>query len=447
VGKVSEVIEDAEELASARPPGRRVGLRHAFSALAHRDFRRFWIGAAVSNIGTWMQNVTVPYVILLITGSATWVGIAAFSQLFPTVILGPLSGYLADRFDRRKLLIMGQGAQALLSLAVWWAWVANLRDPRLLVALLALNGAAFGLTMPAWQAFVTELVPRRDLLNAITLNSAQFNGARAVGPAVGGLILASFGPSWAFLANAVSYLTVIVALLLVHPPRRLRVASERRILGQFADGLAYVRRHPGLMVAVATVGVVFFLGSPIFQLVPVFAERVYGVGPSRYGLLGAAYGIGAVVGALALGFVGDRIRRSGVVVAALILYGSGLVGLGLVRTYGAGFVLLIVSGVAFLAIIAVLNTSVQLLVAEEVRGRVIAIYMMTLTGCYPIGALLQGWLTDRIGAPTTVLMSGSLLVLAGLVMVLRPAIPRYLDGHVHRHSPVPDPAVEADTAL
>ncbi|MGH2689157.1 MAG: MFS transporter [Actinomycetota bacterium] len=444
---MSEVVEQVEDLASARPPERRVGVRQAFSALGHRDFRRFWTGAAVSNIGTWMQNVTVPYVILLITGSATWVGIAAFSQLFPTVLLGPVSGYLADRFDRRRLLILGQGAQAALSLLVWWAWVAGLRDPRLLVGLLALNGAAFGVTMPSWQAFVTELVPRRDLLNAVTLNSAQFNGARAVGPAVGGLVLASFGPSWAFLANAMSYVTVIVALLLVHPPPRLRAVSERRILGQFADGLSYVRRHPGLVVAVVTVGIVFLLGSPIFQLVPVFAERVYRVGPSRYGLLGAAYGIGAVAGAVVLGFVGDRVRRSRVVVAALVLYGSALVGMGLVRSYGAGFVLLTVSGLAFLAIIAVLNTSMQLLVAEHVRGRVIAIYMMTLTGSYPIGALLQGWLTDRIGAPATVLISGSLLVLVGLVMAFRPAIPRSLDGHAHRHDPLPDPTVEADTAL
>ena len=444
---MTELVEQVEDLASARPQERRVGLRQAFGALSHRNFRRFWIGAAFSNIGTWMQNVTVPYVVLLITGSATWVGIAAFSQLFPTVILGPVSGYLADRFDRRKLLIAGQSAQALLSLTIWGAWVANLRDPRLLVALLALNGAAFGLTMPSWQAFVTELVPRRDLLNAVTLNSAQFNGARAVGPAAGGLVLASFGPSWAFLANALSFVAVIVALVLLRPPPRLRVVSERRILGQFVDGLAYVRRHPGLLVAVGTVGIVFFLGSPIFQLVPVFAERVYHVGPSRYGLLGTAYGIGAVVGAVVLGFVGDRVRRSSVVVAALVLYGSGLVGMGLVRTYAGGFALLLVSGIAFLAIIAVLNTSMQLLVAEHVRGRVIAIYLMTLTGSYPVGALLQGWLTDRIGAPATVLMSGSLLVLVGLVMAFRPAIPRSLDGHVHRHSPVPDPVVEADTAL
>lgn len=432
-----------QEDASARPEGRPAGLRQAFSALGHKDFRRFWIGAVVSNIGSWMQNVTVPYVILLITHSATWVGVAAFSQLFPSVVLGPVSGWLADRVERRKLLLMGQAAQAVLALALWWAWVSNLRDPRLLVALLALNGAAFGLIMPAWQVFVTELVPRRDLLNAITMSSAQFNGARAIGPALGGLILGRFGPSWAFLANAVSFLTVIVALLLMHPPQMRRAPSERRILGQFAEGLAYARRHPGLIMAVALIGIVFFLGNPVFQLVPVFAERVYRVGPTRYGLLGAAYGIGAVVGALVLGFVGDRIRRSRVVVVAVLLYGISLAGLGLVPVYAAGFALLVLGGVGFLAVVAVLNTSVQLIVAEEVRGRVLAIYMMTLTGSYPLGALLQGWLADRIGAPATVIIAGGLLVLVGLVLASRPALPGLLDEHSHRRGWEPDPALEA----
>src|SRR5205823_1894756 len=165
--RMSDEREVSGDLVSARPQGAPAGLRQAFSALRYQDFRRFWIGAALSNIGTWMQNVTVPYVIFLITRSATWVGFAAFCQLFPGVVLGPVAGWLADRFERRKLLLLGQVAQALLALALWWAWVSDLRDPRLLVVLLTLNGAAFGVIMPAWQAFVTELVPRRALLNAI----------------------------------------------------------------------------------------------------------------------------------------------------------------------------------------------------------------------------------------------------------------------------------------
>ena len=444
--RMSDEREVSGDLVSARPQGAPAGLRQAFSALRYQDFRRFWIGAALSNIGTWMQNVTVPYVIFLITRSATWVGFAAFCQLFPGVVLGPVAGWLADRFERRKLLLLGQVAQALLALALWWAWVSDLRDPRLLVVLLTLNGAAFGVIMPAWQAFVTELVPRRALLNAITLNSAQFNGARAVGPAIGGLILGRFGPSWAFLANAVSFLTVIVALLMVRPPPVRRRRSRRRILREFAEGLTHVRRQPGLLLAVALVGVVFFLGNPVFQLVPVFAKRVFRVGPLRYGLLGAAYGIGAILGAVGLGFLGDRFCHSSFIVAGMLLYGISLVGLGLVPRYNAGFAFLVLGGIAFLTVIAVLNTSVQLLVAEEVRGRVLAIYMMSLTGSYPLGALLQGWLADRISAPETVIAAGGLLGLAGLVLALRPSLARSLDDHSDADGREPVTPLEAEPA-
>jgi MFS family permease len=201
------------------------------------------------------------------------------------------------------------------------------------------------------------------------------------------------------------------------------------------------------MLAVALVGVVFFLGNPVFQLVPVFAKRVFGVSALRYGLLGAAYGIGAILGAVVLGFVGDRFRRSAFVPAGMLLYGVSLVGLGLVPRYNAGFAFLVLGGMAFLTVIAVLNTSVQLLVAEEVRGRVLAIYMMGLTGSLPLGALLQGWLADRIGAPATVIAAGGLLGLVGLVLALRPSLARSLDEHRHEEPVAPLEAEPAASAI
>src|SRR5215472_13756546 len=153
------------------------------AALKHRDFALFWGGALVSNIGTWMQNVTVPYVVFQITHSAGWVGFAAFASL---------AASLADRIDRRRLLAWSQVVQGLLAMALWGAWIAHWRSPGLLIGIITVNGAVFGCTMPSWQAFLTELVPREDLLNAITLNSAQFNAARAFGPAIGGLVLGQF---------------------------------------------------------------------------------------------------------------------------------------------------------------------------------------------------------------------------------------------------------------
>ena len=171
----------------------------AVAALKHRNFAIFWTGALVSNIGTWIQTVTVPYVLYKTTDSAAWVGLAGFCQFIPGVIMGPWSGAIADRFNRRRVLMTTQTALAFCALGLWVMWQAGVRSPGALVAVVFATGVISALNIPTWQAFVTELVPKEDLLNAVTLNSAQFNAARAIGPALGGLVLATLGPSWAFL--------------------------------------------------------------------------------------------------------------------------------------------------------------------------------------------------------------------------------------------------------
>ena len=448
---MARVADGPVELSDDATPVSLRRLPDAVAAFRSRDFTLFWSGALVSNIGTWMQNVTVPYVIFYrLTHSALWLGLAAFAQLFPSLLIGPVAGALAERLDRRRVLIVSNAVQGLLALGLWAMWVAGGRSPILMVVLVAGGGLAFGATMPSWQAFLTDLVPREDLLNAITLNSAQFNGARALGPAVGGLVLGRFGPSWAFLFNALSFVAVIAVLTLIQSTAVARERVRRRVLRDFADGVAYVRRHGGILLAIGIVMAVFFLGNPVFQLAPVFAKRVYRVGPGLYGLLTAAYGIGAVVGAGVLGLVGRRWPRSRLVVAAVLLYAAGLIAFGLSRDYVVGWLFLAVTGAAFLGAVATTNTSVQLLVSDEVRGRVLAVYMMALTGSYPVGALLQGWLADRIGAPATVVAAGSILGVVGLVLLLRPGLTSLLDEHSHRRGfvgdPLGDPLLDAQPA-
>ncbi len=412
------------------------------AALKHRDFALFWVGALISNIGTWMQNVTVPYVVFQITHSAGWVGLAAFASLAPALLFAPLAGALADRFNRRVLLAWSQVVQGLLALGLWGAWVAHWRSPGLLIGIIAVNGAAFGCTMPSWQAFLTELVPRDDLLNAITLNSAQFNAARAFGPAIGGLVLGRFGPSWAFLGNALSFLAVLAALAAIHVPKIERSASTEPVLAQFREGLAYARRHTGILVALLLCAAISFLGTPVFQLAPVLARRVYHVGPGLYGLLITAFGSGAVVGAGVLGLLGDRVPKSRVVVGGAAAYATGLLLVGSSRLYGVGVAGMAVCGLAFLVAMATLNTTVQLQVAETIRGRVLALWMVAITGAYPLGALLQGWLADRIGARATVTGAGVVLVAVVAVLLAKPSLAASLDHHAHRRdrpiSPVPD---------
>ena len=242
LARVTAAPGDAER---APVPQERRGLREAVEAFRYRNFRLFWIGALLSSTGTWVQGVTVPFVVLKLTGSAAWVGFAGFAQFLPAVLVGPLAGSLADRFHRRSVLLVTQSLMAADALLLWIMWIAGVRNPWAIVGVVALGGVTAGLNIPSWQAFISELVPREVLLNAVTLNSTQFNAARAFGPALGGLVLGLLGAGPAFLINAISFLAVIVALLMIHVPRLERARDDRGVLRQFADGLRYARRVPG----------------------------------------------------------------------------------------------------------------------------------------------------------------------------------------------------------
>ena len=404
----------------------------AVAALGERDFAYFWVGALFSNIGTWMQNITVPYVLYRQTHSASWVGFAAFMQFLPGVLLGPVAGSLADRFPRRVVLLVSQAGAALLAFALWALFETGHGTPWNIVILVTLSGAAFGVGIASWQALVTELVPREALLNAITLNSAQFNGARALGPAVGGFVLGRYGPSWAFLINGLSYVTVLFALVVIRPRPRQHDRPQGRVFAQFSESVSYIRRHPGIALALMLVGCVGFLGSPVFQLAPVLARDVFHVDARAYGILTGALGGGAVVGAGLLGSLGTGSRRSRLVAVSLVGYGLSLAGLGLAPSFAFGVACMALAGMGYLAAVASLQTTVQVLVAETLRGRVLAVYVMVFTAAYPLGALLQGWLADRVGARATIASAGSILVVLGLVLLVRPRRSRDMDEHTHR---------------
>jgi MFS family permease len=388
--------------------------------MRHRDFALFWVGAFVSSTGMWMQNVTVPYALNEATGSAAWVGLAGFAQFIPAMVMGPVGGTFADRFPRRRILLWSQSVAMVVAVVLWLTVRDGQVDPGLMVALVAVGGIASGFGIPAWQSFVPELVPRESLLNAVALNSAQFNASRALGFLVGGISLHAFGPAAAFLVNAVSYLAVLGALLVVRAGRTPEV-------GGFRSALAYTRRHPGLLLTIVTVGVVAFLGSPVVLLAPVFAREVFHVGEAAYGFLAAAFGIGATVGAVVLGAYGDDLRRSRLTTVAIGVYGLALVGMGLTPVYGGGLVAMFVIGAGYLVVVSALNTALQESVEPRFRGRVVALYFMAFTGGYPLGALLQGWLADLVGVRPVVAGAGLVLVGFAALLVVRPALARSLD--------------------
>lgn len=420
---------------AASPPAR--GMRHALRAFRHRDFAIFWTGALFSNTGSWVQNLTIPYVFYQLTGSAFWVGFATFAQFVPAMVLGPMAGSIADRFDRRRVLLITQSAMALAALSLWVAWASGVRSLGVILALVSLAGVLAGLNIPSWQAFVNDLVPRDDLLSAVTLNSLQFNASRAFGPAIAGVLLATVGPSLAFLVNGMSFVFVLVALALVRtrPPTRTTPLSGG-FLRQFGRAVRYTRTQPGIVIGMVVAVLVGALGNPIQQFTVVFAADEFEVGPLGLAFLNVAIGLGAVLAFFLVSGWDNVVTKAAMVRWSLLAYGAAVVAFALAPNYALGLAALVVVGGGFLAVISTTNTAVQTIVADHIRGRVMAFRIMAFTGAYPLGALLQGWIADQVGARVTVAGAGLVLLVAGLVLASRPALLGHLDDPHDESEPV-----------
>ena len=406
----------------------RSGFRYGMRAFHHRDFRYFFIGALASNSGSWLQNLAVPYVLYQLTGRSLWVGMAGFAQFIPSFMLGPLAGSLADRVDRRRLLLATQFALAASAFLLWACWALHWRTPSLILAITALTGVFSGLMIPSWQAFVPSLVPRDDLPSAITLNSTQFNASRAVGPALAGLLLATVGPGWAFFLNGVSFLAVIAVLWVVKPRRDAPSNHPTEgVVAGFRSAVGYIRGRTGIGLSVLCAMLVAFFGNPISQFIVVFTDQVYHAGPRVLGLMTSAVGIGAVVVAPALSSWDTRVSRSAVVRWGLPIYALAVIGYGLAPNWPLGLVALMVVGAGFLAVIATTNTAVQVIVADHMRGRVMSARIMGFTLAFPLGSLAQGALADLWGPQPTVVLSGACLLAAATYLASKPAMLAGLD--------------------
>ncbi|MBO0907827.1 MFS transporter [Arthrobacter sunyaminii] len=402
---------------------------HPFAALRHRGFALFFSGALVSNTGTWLGNLTVPYVLYQNTGSAVWVGFAAAAQFGPALLLSPLGGLLADSLDRRLLLLWTQVAMGGVAVAMWMQWASGLHSPVLLIGLLTLFGIFNGLNNPAWQSLVNDLVPRRDVLSAVTLNSLQFNLARAVGPALAGVLLATMGATWAFFFNAVSFAVVVVTLLFVRPCRTVvKPAHRQGFAAQWRQAGSHLASSRPLLLAVALCCLAGMLSNPIFSLTVVFAETVYFTDTVGLGLLTAALGAGSVVyaltGLLAGGRRPDFARRAVLGITGL---GIGHMLLSVLPGLGWGLASAVLIGAAFLAVMSTLNSVIQLLAPDRLRGRILAVRHMAFSTSVAAGSLAAGYLTDAVGVQTTCLLIGVVLLLAGAALLCLPRVTALLD--------------------
>jgi MFS family permease len=399
----------------------------ALEALRHRDFAIFFGAALCSNTGTWMQTITVPYVLDQLTHSTVWVGVGAFATFFPSTIVGPLAGALADRHDRRTIMLVSQVVLMVSALALWAIWVTGVATPMLIVACVVVGAFGAGITIAAWQAFVPQLVPPEAMVSAVRLNAMQFTGARAFGPALAGLVLAQFGPGTAFLANALSFLLVIGALLLITARPVTKVADDGGVWAQFTDAVRYIRKRAVLIVSVLGALFASLLGVSMIQLAEPFVRQVLHEGAGKYGLLVAAYGAGAITGAVVTVARGDVLRRSSLTVVGFGVFIVAELTFGLAPVYAVALLGMFGIGLAQSLAMVSCQTAVQVNVDEHYRGRVLSVYVMSFFAGTPVGALVGGIVAAVIGLRATIVGSAALLAIAIVVTMLRYPWFRVLD--------------------
>jgi len=374
-------------------------------ALRHRNFRLFFSGQIVSLTGTWMQSVAQAWLVYRLTGSSFLLGAVGFAGQFPVFLVAPFGGIAADRTNRLRLVIATQTASMILAAILAWLTLTHRVDKWDVLILAGLLGVVNAFDIPARQSFLIDMVGKEDLMNAIALNSSMFNGARVVGPAVAGILVARIGEGWCFAANAISYIAVIAGLMMmrVECPRRSDSDSP---LADIVAGFQWVYRTRIIRALLVLLGLVSLVGMPYTVLMPIFADRILRGGARGLGILMGATGVGALLGALTLASR-TGVKGLGRLVAwSCGAFGVGLILFGLSRWFWVSTALLLPVGYAIMLQMACSNTLIQTMVPDQLRGRVMALYSMMFMGMAPFGALFGGALADRIGAPLSVAIGG-----------------------------------------
>ena len=389
-----------------------------FRALRTHNYRLWMSGAIVSNVGTWMQRVAQDWLVLtvLTDHSAVALGITTGLQFAPMLLLAPIAGVLADRMPKRRLLMMTQAAMGSIGLLLGVLVVTDTVRLWMVYALAFALGTAAAVDAPARQAFVSEMVPREDLSNAVGLNSASFHGARIVGPALAGLLIALVGTGPVFLLNGASFLAVIVSLSRMRVRELTPPPTAARGRGQMRAGLQYVRRRPDLVLVLGLVGMVGTFGLNFQMTTALMATSVFHKGAGEYGLLGSIMAIGSLSGALlAARREKPRLR---LVVGATFAFGVFSSIAAVMPTYPLFAISLVPVGLSALTLMTSANATVQLSVSPEMRGRVMALYMAIFMGGTPLGAPIIGWIGAQFGARWTIGVGGIVALLTGVVAVV-----------------------------
>jgi predicted MFS family arabinose efflux permease len=384
-----------------------------FKAFQYRDFRLMWIGACTSSIGTWMQIVAQGWLIYRLSHSAFLLALDQFLGGIPIFLFSLIGGVVADRVERRKILLGSQYVQmataAMLTVLVATGWVHVWH----ILCLSFVSGFAQAFGGPAYQALIPTLVEKEDMPNAIALNSIQFNVAVMVGPALAGQTLARLGEKWCFGLNAVSFLAPIISLTLI-TARFLPVKTTQTMFASLKQGIQFARKQNSMEALIILAFCMTALSMPMRTYIPVFVKDIFHRGPETYGNLLALMGMGSICGSLMIATAGNMRRKGYVALGALALLGAGITGFALSKSLPLSETFLVLVGASMMAVFATVNSLVQLITTNEMRGRVMSVYNFAFRGGMPMGNLLTGWLVPVFTAPIVLCFNGLLLVLVAM---------------------------------
>lgn len=394
----------------------RDAIQHGLRALRHRNFRLFLGGQFVSLIGTWMQTVALGWLLYRLSHSAFLLGLLGFVGQIPSLIVSPLAGVLADRWNRRRLVLGTQVLSMAQALALALLVLSGNATVPALLGLALFLGIVNAIDVPSRQSFVFEMVQGGDdLPNAIALNSSAFNLARLVGPSIAGVLIGLIGEGYVFLLNALSYVAVIGSLLAIEAPRTEPDTSATRVWDHLVEGVRYVRGFAPIRAVLLLLALVSLVGAPFTVLMPIFAADVLHGGPHTLGFLVGSIGTGALGGAI---FLATRRGVPGlghVIVRAVVAFGIGLLALSLARREWIAMAVLAVTGFGMMVHMASSNTILQTLVDDDKRGRIMSLYAVSFMGTAPLGSFFAGSLAARVGAPWTVAIGGAMSLVAAAV--------------------------------
>ncbi|HEY0427254.1 MAG TPA: MFS transporter [Pyrinomonadaceae bacterium] len=393
-------------------------LPNTFRALKHRNFRLFFTGQFISLTGTWMQSVAQSWLVYRLTGSVVLLGFIGFASQIPVFLLAPIGGAVADRHNRRKILIITQTSAMIFAFILATLTLTGAVQVWHLFVIAACFGIGNAFDIPTRQSFVVDMVGKEDLLNAIALNSSMFNGARIVGPAIAGLLVAAVGEGWCFLLNALSYIAVISGFFMMNVETVIRPKSGSTF-ANIAEGFSFVIKTQPVRALLLLLGLVSLMGMPYAVLMPIFADKILGGGSSTLGFLMGASGTGALVAALVLASRKSVFGLGRWVAFASAGFGVALILFSFSKIFWLSAVLLIPVGFSMMTQMSSSNTLIQAMVPDHLRGRVMAVYSMMFMGMAPLGALMAGSLAGLLGAPETVALGGAVCILGAIVFSLR----------------------------